>query len=205
MHNLCLVSNLFSNTWNLGSKSKNRRAWEVKSKFTMNKLQADLADVIWALTSTKNFHKKVRNSAIRYGYLNYVAKYSLAKDQYFISENALRRLNDLNLLTDRGLLRGSKSRARAFTYEHPIPSNVIADEILKHADTKEAMIKILERSDCVTVLTDQENKRLKGSLVGSMPQGWSFFGSSPFERYRAAELPDEQGLKTISVYGAVAR
>lgn len=171
----------------------------------MNELQADLADVIWALTSTKNFHKKAKNSAIRYGYLNYVAKYSLAKDEYFISESALRHLSDLNLITDRGLLRGSKSRARAFTYEHPIPSNVIADEILKHADTKESMIKILERSDCVTVLTDHENKKLKGPLVGSMPKDWSFFRSSPFERYRTAKLPDEHSLKKICVYGAIAR
>ena len=171
----------------------------------MNELQADLADVIWALTSTKNFHKKAKNSAIRYGYLNYVAKYGLAKDEYFISDNALRHLNDLNLLTDRGLLRGSKSRARAFTYEHPIPSNIIADEILEHANTKEAMSRILERSDCVTILTDQENKRLTGRLVGSMPQDWSFFQSSPFERYRAVELPDEHSLKKICVYGAIAR
>ena len=113
----------------------------------MNQLQPDLADVIWALTSSDNFRKKARNSAIRYGYLNYVAKYGLANDEYFISENALQHVNRLNLVKDRGLLRGSKSRARKFTYEHPIPSNVIADEILRSADTKATMIRILKKAD----------------------------------------------------------
>jgi len=171
----------------------------------MNKLQKDLADVIWALTSSDNFYKKAQNSAIRYGYLNYVAKYGLANNEYFISDSALQHLKHLSLLTDKGLLRGSKSRARAFTYEHPIPSNVIADQILKSAKTKGKMIEILERSDCITILTADENKQLNGPLVVSMPDGWNFLHSSPFERYRAAGLPDELGLKKISVYGALAR
>lgn len=174
-------------------------------KSEMNQLQSDLADVIWALTSSDNFRKKARNSAIRYGYLNYVAKYGLANDEYFISENALQHVNRLNLVKDRGLLRGSKSRARKFTYEHPIPSNVIADEILRSADTKATMMRILKKADCVTVLTSLENEQLSGSLVGSMPDGWSFYESSPFERYVAAGLPDEINLKKISVYGALAR
>lgn len=119
----------------------------------MNKLQSDLATVIWALITCPGFVEKVQDSAVRYGYLNYIAKYSLASDGYLITNKAYKHIQKLNLIKESGLRRGSKSRARQFTYEHPIPSNVVADEILVNGTTKARMLKILGKSDCVTVLT----------------------------------------------------
>lgn len=172
---------------------------------SMNKLQSDLADVIWALISCPGFDEKAQDSAIRYGYLNYVAKYSLANDQYLVTNGAYQHLQKLNLVKEKGLRRGSKSKVRQFTYEHPIPCNVVADEILINGTTKARMLKILEKSDCVTVLTQDENKRLSGKLLASMPTDWRYASSPTFARYAEAGLPSGDELTSIKVYGAIAR
>ena len=87
----------------------------------MNELQEAIYQVI-IIYLKMNFYKKfkihdeyrgqkiIENSAIRYGILNYVAKYSLANDEYFISEKCFEYLTKQNLISDKGLLRGKKEQ-----------------------------------------------------------------------------------------------
>ena len=88
----------------------------------MNELQEAIYQVIISIFKneflTKKFkihdeyrgQKIIENSAIRYGILNYVAKYSLANDEYFISEKCFEYLTKQNLISDKGLLRGKKEQ-----------------------------------------------------------------------------------------------
>ena len=69
----------------------------------MNELQEAVLDVIVAIFSIEDIHnnfdkdgpwkgqQKIRHATIRYGLLNYVAKFSLANDRYFVTE----KRNDL--------------------------------------------------------------------------------------------------------------
>lgn len=171
----------------------------------MNQLQRQLADVIIRLATMPGFNEAAKSSAVRYGFLNYVAKYSLSRDRYYITEAAWNHLKYLDLVSSKGLLRGSKSRKRKFTYEHPIPSNVVADEILANPTDSAHIEFVLRRSDYVTVLTEEENNMLGGKLVNSMPPDWSFHDGSVFARYELVGLDIHQKSQQINVYGAIAR
>ncbi len=59
---------------------------------------------------------------IRYGLLNYIAKYSLAKETYLATEASLEHLLKNKFLKDGKLRRAIQSQKNKFTYEHPIPS-----------------------------------------------------------------------------------
>ena len=88
----------------------------------MNELQEAIYQVIVSILKNdfllKKFEKydgnvgqrKIENSAIRYGILNYVAKYSLANDKYYVTEKCFKHLTDLNLINRKGLLRGKKDQ-----------------------------------------------------------------------------------------------
>ena len=44
------------------------------------------------------------------GILNYVAKYSLANDKYYITDKCFEYLTDIDLITEKGLRRGAKEK-----------------------------------------------------------------------------------------------
>ena len=54
----------------------------------MTDLQRHLLTVITTLAAIDDFDKFGQDSAIRYGFLNYVAKYGLAKNSYAITAAA---------------------------------------------------------------------------------------------------------------------
>lgn len=148
--------------------------------------------------------KKIDNSAIRYGILNYVAKYSLAKEEYYITEKCFKHLTKLNLISHKGLLRAKKGSKYKFTYEHPVPSNVITDLLLENHDDESILKKILKETDIVTVLTYDEDKILnKFKLTSRMPSDWKIFKNSSFERYTYAGI--NIPTKKVKVYGSLAR
>jgi hypothetical protein len=178
---------------------------EKRKEAHMNTLQRQLADVIIRLASMPGFDEAAKSSAVRYGFLNYVAKYSLARDRYYITETAWNHLQHLDLVSAKGLLRGSKSKKRKFTYEHPIPSNIVANEILANPTDRTHIEFVLRRSDYVTVLTEGDNKKLGGKLVKSMPLDWSFYDSSVFARYELVGIDIHQESRQINVYGVIAR
>ncbi len=171
----------------------------------MNELQEQIFDVIVSLLNGKSFATFASNGAIRYGLLNYVAKYSLANDQYYATPAAYDQLCDFGFLRPKGLRRGVKSRRNQFTYEHVIPASVIVRELLKFQGDVSRWRDILVYSDCVTILTAAENSRLNASLRSSMPKNFEFLVSDPFERYTQAGLPGIDELEKVSVFGALRR
>ena len=171
----------------------------------MNSKQEKIFEVIKAILRIKNFPEMFKDHTISYGVLNYVAKYSLAKDKYLISKKALDNIKKKNIIKNQSLLRGSKSKKNGFTYEHPIPSNVISSELLKNRNDIDMISKILKWSDYIVVLTTQENLSLRNSgLERKMPADWTFFKNDPFERYKKAGLFQED-FSEINVYGQVVR
>ena len=79
----------------------------------MNELQEAIFQVIISIFKndllSKKFEKHdeyrgqkiINNSAIRYGILNYVAKYSLANDKYYITDKCLNYLTKLDLINEK--------------------------------------------------------------------------------------------------------
>ena len=172
----------------------------------MNIIQSKLYRVICAIAEIREFDCIIKESAIRYGFLNYVAKYSLANDKYFVTEQSMRHLISNAYLNEAGLRRGLKCKAYGFTFEHPVPSNVIAEQIINHRNDKEKIQFILERTDCIHVLTSEENSKLNGRLVNSMPDGWDLFNDDILARYEVSGIISPGSKKsTIDVYGSIKR
>lgn len=182
----------------------------------MNELQEAIYEVILSIFKNKFLSKKfkkheeyfdqkiIENSAIRYGILNYVAKYSLANDHYFITEKCFNYLNKFNLINKKGLLRGKKGSKYRFTFEHPVPSNIIADLLYQNYSDEKKLKRILKATDIVTIITYEENEILnKSKLTSIMPPNWEIFKNNIFERYTysGVKIP----TKKIKVYGALAR
>ena len=182
----------------------------------MNELQEAIYEVIISIFKNKFLSQKfkkhedylnqkiIENSAIRYGILNYVAKYSLANDHYFISDKCFNYLKKTNLINKKGLLRGNKGSKYKFTFEHPVPSNIIADLLYQNYSDEKKLKKILKATDIVTIVTYEENEILnKSKLTSTMPPNWKIFKSNIFERYlySGIKIP----TKKIKVYGALAR
>lgn len=171
----------------------------------MNSLQNDIFEVIASILKGKDFSRSVSNSAIRYGFANYIAKYSLANDIYWATPKAEAHLQRLQLISKKGLRRGAKSKRNGFTYEHVVPVNLIVDEILAIGDDLTRVKDVLTATDRVVILTSEEDRLLSGPLRSKMPQKWSSSSSDIFARYRSAGLPDETEMIEIPVYGAIQR
>ena len=110
----------------------------------MNLLQKDLYTVICSIVKIDGFDRMYEDHTIRYGLLNYIAKYSLAKDTYLATESSLEYLNQSGFLSDGKLRRGLKSQKNKFTYEHPVPSNEIGREIVNNRHDMVQIAKILD-------------------------------------------------------------
>ena len=172
----------------------------------MNQLQTQIYQVILAIIRIEGFPEYYKDHTIRYGVLNYVAKYSLAKDEYLISKRAFEHLKLNGFLKQEELRRGLKSRRNGFTYEHPIPSNRISSEIMKYRQDEEMVAKILDWSDHIVVLTTEENNAIKDSgYQNKMPDGWEFFKDNIFARYKDSSLLEDDPSRRIKVYGQVCR
>ena len=65
----------------------------------MNSLQEKIYSVTKSIVEIDDFENYYAEHAISYGLRNYVAKYSLSKNQYLITENALHylKVNDILL------------------------------------------------------------------------------------------------------------
>ena len=181
----------------------------------MNELQEKILNVIMAILEADGMYEPFKssskygkgrvidNSSIRYGILNYIAKYSLANDKYLITSKCFEHLNALNLLRDGKLLRGYKGSKNQFTFEHPVPVNLVADQIISNRSNTAEVFKLLKQTNLVTVITYEENELLKkAGLNHDMPEG-SFAKGDVFARYHKSGIEVPQ--REIEVYGAIAR
>ena len=163
----------------------------------MNKIQAALRDQI--LDTVKNIKKHKVGEILNWLLRNQIAKYSLANDYYFSTQFTLDQVKKMNLdVTKRSI----KTKKNKITYEHPIPSKVVFDLILK-AKSEIEIIDILKKTDYIVILSHYEDEKLRAkSLISSMPEGWSF-GDNVFARYEKANI--EVLTKKIKMTGAIRR
>ena len=148
----------------------------------MNKIQAALRDQI--LDTVKNIKKHKVGEILNWILRNQIAKYSLANDYYFSTQFTLDQLKKMNLdVTKRSI----KTKKNKITYEHPIPSKVVFDLILK-AESEIEIIDILKKTDYIVILSHYEDEKLRAKgLISSMPDGWSY-GDNIFARYEKANI-----------------
>ena len=163
----------------------------------MNKIQAALKDQI--LDTVKNIKKHKVGEILNWLLRNQIAKYSLANDYYFSTQFTLDQVKKMNLdVTKRSI----KSKKNKITYEHPIPSKVVFDLILK-AKSEIEIIDILKKTDYIVILSHYEDEKLRAKgLISSMPDGWGY-GDNIFARYEKANI--EVLTKKIKMTGAIRR
>ena len=163
----------------------------------MNKIQAALRDKI--LDTVKNIKKHKVGEILNWLLRNQIAKYSLANDYYFSTQFTLDQVKKMNLdVTKRSI----KTKKNKITYEHPIPSKVVFDLILK-AKSEIEIIDILKKTDYIVILSHYEDEKLRAKgLISSMPDGWGY-GDNIFARYEKANI--EVLTKKIKMTGAIRR
>ena len=123
---------------------------------SMNNAQLDIFKAIKALASIDDFNALYKSSHFRYGFLNYVAKYGLASSDYYVSEKALTHLLSMGFVgADGSLRRGLKNQKNGFTYEHPVPANVVGKQLLESSKSDSDIERILKYSDQL-ILTSEE-------------------------------------------------
>ena len=163
----------------------------------MNKIQAALKDQI--LDTVKNIKKHKVGEILNWLLRNQIAKYSLANDYYFSTQFTLDQVKKMNLdVTKRSI----KTKKNKITYEHPIPSKVVFNLILK-AKSEIEITDILKKTDYIVILSHYEDEKLRAKgLISSMPEGWSY-GDNVFARYEKANI--EVLTKPIKMTGAIRR
>ena len=163
----------------------------------MNKIQAALRDQI--LDTVKNIKKHKVGEILNWLLRNQIAKYSLANDYYFSTQFTLDQVKKMNLdVTKRSI----KTKKNKITYEHPIPSKVVFNLILK-AKSEIEIIDILKKTDYIVILSHYEDEKLRAKgLISSMPEGWNY-GDNVFARYEKANI--EVLTKQIKMTGAIRR
>ena len=146
----------------------------------MNKTQEALCEIIYRIASIKNISSF--GSTISYGLTNYVARFSLMSDEYFVSKQAKNHI--LKSWSINPLTRSIKSKKNGFTYEHVIPSSFVTKEILKNP-SKDNIEEVLIATDFVAIITQIENNGI--NLISKMPEGWKI-GDDPWIRYKDSNI-----------------
>ena len=163
----------------------------------MNKIQAALSDQI--LDTVKNIKKHKVGEILNWLLRNQIAKYSLANDYYFSTQFTLDQVKKMNLDVSK---RSIKTKKNKITYEHPIPSKIVFDLILK-AKSEIEIIDILKKTDYIVILSHYEDEKLRAKgLISSMPESWSY-GDNVFARYEKANI--KVLIKKIKMTGAIRR
>lgn len=167
----------------------------------MNALQDVYLRCIHALVNVEGVFD--HGADTQYGLMNYIAKYSLASNQYEISQKA-RAILPVKEQYTRGTdfpRKSILSIEMAFTFEHPIPSSHIRLLISKSDKSLEMIADILDKTSYVVVLTQHENSEIPTAYKSKMPANWEV-GHDPYARYRGTSIVID-GF--ITVKGAIKR
>lgn len=172
---------------------------EIKEYRKTNALQETYLKIIHSLMNIDGMFD--HGAATQYGLLNYIAKYSLANDTYYISKLARSLvIGEEPFARKKSFPKSSKTDPeRTFTFEHPIPVNQIRNFLLKTDYSMESIGKILDATNYVVVLTQSENRSIK--LKTKMPDVWEI-GDDPFIRYNNTTIALD-GI--IKLKGAIVR
>ena len=163
----------------------------------MNNIQHALRDLIH--DTLKNIQKHKAGEIINWTLRNLIAKYSLANDYYYTTQKTIDFIEQQGLEITNRAIRLKKNK---ITFEHPVPSKVIADEFLTKYDP-DYINRILVDTDAVVILShDEDNILKKNGLNKVMPKNWKF-GDSIFARYDFCEIKVLE--KKIKMKGAIRR
>lgn len=178
----------------------------------MNKDKRVATDLL--LTALKIIEEYNPGESVNYFARNAIAKYSLANEYYlttqkmkdFASKNGI----DISKRSSKQPMKLKKLYGEAYTFEHAIPAVIILEKLNSVfvptdslEDNMKKVLKILEYSNVVAILTSEENDILKQNKLNSkMPKDWKFF-DNVFARYDAVgiKLLDEK----IQMTGALKR
>ena len=160
-------------------------AKNAKQDQNLNALQETYLRIIHSLMNIDGMFE--HGAATQYGLLNYIAKYSLAKDTYHISKLARSLVIGKEPFSrKKSFPKSSKTDPiRTFTFEHPIPVNQIRNFLLATDRSLDSIGKILNATNYVVVLTQSENRSIK--LKTKMPDSWRL-GDDPFVRYENTKI-----------------
>lgn len=154
----------------------------------MNNTQKAYLKIIHALINVNNID--YMNGNFGYGLSNYIAKFSLAKDNYKISEEALYLIRHNHPNFDFSLRRTAKQTSE-FTYEHPVPVSIIRNKLLTLENKTLGEVEhILVNSDYVTIITKLENRELSlNGLRQNFPNNIDWTPAiDPFLRYQTVGI-----------------
>lgn len=170
----------------------------------MNDLQKQYSIIIHSLVNLENidFH----NGDLGYGLSNYIAKYSLAKDKYYISKEAYNLIQELFDNIPNPLIRSSKQK-NGFTYDHAIPVNKVKNKLLELTNKSlESVQNVLKASDYVTIITTFENDLLtQNGLKQRLPGDIEWTSEvDPFIRYITSDISIMNEL-IVPMRGAIIR
>lgn len=143
------------------------------------------------------------------GYLlnNMIAKYTLAADNYAISNKALEEFKaqnvDLNRVYARRVFYGKQGGKNPFIYEHTVPARVIRQDLLKCGGDSSIAEQILAHSGEVAIILRSEDAQLRElGLSSRMPEGWKI-GDDHLARYKAVGIALSHEILYVS--GAICR
>lgn len=144
------------------------------------------------------------NGDAKYIFNNMIAKYTLASDEYGISEFALSKLKktkvDLRRFHKRSKFYG---KDKPYMYEHTVPATVVRDALLNSDHKERSVADILQLSGSVILIMRSENEILRERKLNScMPEGWSF-GDDTDARYKEAGIFISN--EKLKVTGAIYR
>jgi hypothetical protein len=131
---------------------------------------------------------------------NYISRYSLANDEYYVTEKAFQLFEKHNLTSPMKRSKLKKMK-KYFTYEHPVPSSVILKLIKSSNKTPKEIKAILKIADCVTLVTKEEDKQISKLHKSKMPKDWHHLTCSQFARYELCNVKIRK--EKISVNGAL--
>ncbi len=169
-------------------------------------------NVIHAIVNVDGVFDTEFGDDIEYGLKNYIAKYSLANEEYWISERAFNILTEMEYIEpfrrssvykikDHKKNWGSGFK-KLFIFEHPIPASYMRSSIIQSDRKIESIKNILCRTDFVAILTQDEDNQIAKDLKSSMPKKWQL-GDSPFVRYENTQIKIME--RKVKMFGAIKR
>ena len=167
----------------------------------MKTLKDTLGEIICTLSDVESIFDH-KNSTCK-GLKNYIARYSLASDQYKISNEAFPLFQKEYGIED--IFTRSRLNKKLFTYEHSVPVSVVMEEIKKNIGDHHKIKEILKLTDVVTIITKEEDERLNKIHKSSMPPQWDMYKHSPLARYTTTTPIITISKNSIKVKGALHR
>ena len=163
----------------------------------MNQTQRAIYELI--VDCLDNIERNNPGEIIKWVARNLIAKFSLANDYYLITKFTKNQLESSNIDYRK---RTNKIKKNNYTFEHPVPSKVVLNELLKVTKDSDRL-EILKFADCVVILSGDEDKKLSNSkLKSSMPNGWNYFDNI-FARYETVGIDILKDR--IKMIGAIKR